>query len=123
MLYTCVSKLLFTYSGCYAILRTYIFPILQSAGVQFPQRPHAIQSSNPTPQANKKDLPNGELPSSWIEEVTRQEEPQIVPESRYHLLTIFIDVFCLTLCSIHCIYGPGNYVFVVHFELLVIPSL
>lgn len=99
------------------------FCIFQSAGVQFPERPHAVPSSNPIPQANKTDLPNGELTSSRNEEVTRQAEPPIVPESRYHLLTLFIDVFWFTLCPSHCIYGPGNCVFVVHFELLVITSL
>ncbi|KAG6724115.1 hypothetical protein I3842_03G241500 [Carya illinoinensis] len=54
---------------------------LVSAGVQFPERPHAVPSSNPIPQANKTDLPNGELTSSRNEEVTRQAEPPIVPES------------------------------------------
>ncbi|XP_062148633.1 TOM1-like protein 5 isoform X2 [Alnus glutinosa] len=54
---------------------------LVSAGVQFPQRPLAVQSSHPTSEANKNDLPNGELASSRHEEFSQQEEPEIVPES------------------------------------------
>nr|POE92503.1 hepatocyte growth factor-regulated tyrosine kinase substrate [Quercus suber] len=54
---------------------------LVNAGVQFPQRPHAVQSSHPTSQENKNDLPNGELASSRNEGVAHQAEPQIVPES------------------------------------------
>lgn len=60
--------------------------VFQSAGVQFPQRPHAAQSSHPTSQANNNELPNGELASSGHEQVARLEEPQIIPESRYLLL-------------------------------------
>ncbi|XP_050255604.1 TOM1-like protein 5 isoform X1 [Quercus robur] len=54
---------------------------LVNAGVQFPQRPHAVQSSHPMSQENKNDLPNGELASSRNEGVALQAEPQIVPES------------------------------------------
>ncbi|KAE7997625.1 hypothetical protein FH972_002241 [Carpinus fangiana] len=54
---------------------------LVSAGVQFPQRPHAVQSSHPTSEANKNDSPNGELASTGHEEFAQQAEPQIVPES------------------------------------------
>lgn len=54
---------------------------LVNAGVQFPQRPRAVQSSHPTSQENKNDLPNGELASSRNEGAAHQAEPQIVPES------------------------------------------
>lgn len=53
---------------------------LVSAGVQFPQRPHAVQSSHPPSEADKNELPKGELASSRHEEFA-QAEPQIVPES------------------------------------------
>lgn len=62
------------------------FYVFQSAGVQFPQRPHAVQSSHPTAEANKNDSLNGELASTRHEEFAQQAEPQIVPESRYLLL-------------------------------------
>lgn len=58
--------------------------VFQSAGVQFPQRPHAVQSSHPPSEADKNELPKGELASSRHEEFA-QAEPQIVPESRYIL--------------------------------------
>jgi len=54
---------------------------LVSAGVQFQQRPHSVQSSPPTSQPNKNDSPNGELASSRHEGVAQQAEPEIVPES------------------------------------------
>ena len=56
---------------------------IQSAGVQFPQRPPAVSSDHPTPQPNNNNLPNGELASSRHEGFARQAEPQDVPESRY----------------------------------------
>uniref|UniRef100_A0A2N9I9D3 VHS domain-containing protein n=1 Tax=Fagus sylvatica TaxID=28930 RepID=A0A2N9I9D3_FAGSY len=54
---------------------------MESAGVQFQQRPHSVQSSPPTSQPNKNDSPNGELASSRHEGVAQQAEPEIVPES------------------------------------------
>ncbi|KAK1587141.1 hypothetical protein Q3G72_010045 [Acer saccharum] len=60
---------------------------LVSAGVQFPQRPHTVTSSQPSSQANEsnKPKPNGQLTSSIHEGVAaalaQQSEPQIVPES------------------------------------------
>lgn len=67
---------------------------MQSAGVQFPQRPRTIPSSHPSSDANKKVTLNGELASSRNEGVTlaQQPEPQIVPESRYIFLLFFIHL-------------------------------
>lgn len=68
---------------------------MQSAGVQFPQRPRTIPSSHPSSDANKKVTLNGELAFSRNEGVTlaQQPEPQIVPESRYILLNFFLLFF------------------------------
>lgn len=67
--------------------------VFQNAGVQFPQRPHAVQSSHPTSQEIKNDLPNGELATSRNEGVAHQAEPQIVPESRCVLLIYLLNFF------------------------------
>ncbi|KAK2656396.1 hypothetical protein Ddye_009448 [Dipteronia dyeriana] len=58
---------------------------LVSAGVQFPQRPPTVASSQPSSHANESNKPksNGQLTSSRHEgiAVAQQSEPQIVPES------------------------------------------
>ncbi|KAG4119191.1 hypothetical protein ERO13_D11G063200v2 [Gossypium hirsutum] len=54
---------------------------LVSAGVEFPQRPHATPSNPPTSQPIKSNTLNGELASARQEAVAKEAEPQIVPES------------------------------------------
>ncbi|KAA3475544.1 target of Myb protein 1-like [Gossypium australe] len=54
---------------------------LVSAGVEFPQRPHATPSIPPTSQPIKSNTLNGELVSARQEAVAKEAEPQIVPES------------------------------------------
>ncbi|KHG08198.1 Target of Myb 1 [Gossypium arboreum] len=54
---------------------------LVSAGVEFPQRPHAAPSNPPTSQPIKSNTLNGELASARQEAVAKEAEPQIVPES------------------------------------------
>ncbi|XP_021633031.1 TOM1-like protein 5 isoform X3 [Manihot esculenta] len=54
---------------------------LVSAGVQFPQRPHATQTNNPTSQVKKKSTLNGELAAARQEMFAQQAEPEVVPES------------------------------------------
>ncbi|KAB2055864.1 hypothetical protein ES319_A11G066500v1 [Gossypium barbadense] len=54
---------------------------LVSAGVAFPQRPHATPSNRPTSQPIKSNTLNGELASARQEAVAKEAEPQIVPES------------------------------------------
>ena len=71
----------------------FYFYVFQSAGVQFQQRPHSVQSSPPTSQPNKNDSPNGELASSRHEGVAQQAEPEIVPESRCVLLDYLFFFF------------------------------
>ncbi|XWS44538.1 hypothetical protein CRYUN_Cryun15aG0054100 [Craigia yunnanensis] len=54
---------------------------LVSAGVEFPQRPHATPSNRPTSLPIKNNTLNGELASARHDAVAQQAEPQIVPES------------------------------------------
>lgn len=66
--------------------------VSQSAGVQFPQRPPAVPPNNPTQQQTNTSQ-NGVIRLSEQEDVARVE-PQILPESRYILLSLF---FCTVL--------------------------
>lgn len=56
---------------------------LVSAGVQFPERPHTVASSQPSSRTNESNKPNGQLTSSRREGVApaQQPEAQIVSES------------------------------------------
>lgn len=56
--------------------------VIQSAGVQFPQRPPAVPSNRPTSQPNQNNLSNGHGEVASSRHDTKQVEPQNVPESR-----------------------------------------
>ncbi|XVF14655.1 hypothetical protein REPUB_Repub09cG0080400 [Reevesia pubescens] len=54
---------------------------LVSAGVEFPQSPHATPSNPPTSLPNKNNTLNGELASARHEAVAQQADSQIITES------------------------------------------
>ncbi|KAF8411887.1 hypothetical protein HHK36_004445 [Tetracentron sinense] len=54
---------------------------LQSAGVEFPQRPRVLPSDHPTSKVQNNNLPSGKPVSPKHEGVAQQADPQMVPES------------------------------------------
>ncbi|KAG6738218.1 hypothetical protein POTOM_057826 [Populus tomentosa] len=75
---------------------------LVCAGVQFPQRPRERPSNHQATQESKKNTLNGELAAARHEVGAHPVpvEPQVVPESRYLLLSLLHDAQILRKASI-----------------------
>lgn len=76
--------------------------IFQSAGVQFPQRPHDIPKPHSTPHVDKYSPPKKESAAPQCERNAPQAQAHIVSESRYHFNMLKKETHSLSL-SIHTV--------------------